>query len=117
MELPHYQKAQSHNDAQSDTDMSEIMLSLKRERQLREDEGKRKKGWIYQYRGLIKCCVCETEILASNKCSCSHKFCVFCFRYEDDPQSLKEIPDAERDELWKEVGGLSRCGEERKSDS
>lgn len=117
IELPHSPGAQSHSSAQSDADMSELMLSLKRKRQRREDEGKQKRGWIDRYRFLIKCCVCETEVLASNKCSCSHKFCVFCFRYEDDPELLQEIPDTERDELRKVVGGLSRCREECKSDS
>ena len=40
------QKAQPYSSAQSDTDLSEIVLSLKRERQRREEEDREKGGFI-----------------------------------------------------------------------
>lgn len=125
-ELPCRLKKQSQGSAQSDPDINALILSQKRERQRRGEEARRKGEWIR--RDPIKCCVCDTEILGSRMCFCSHVFCVFCFYYDKDPLLAIdkdpllaidcEIPDAEHDELWKEVRESPRCcREERESDS
>ena len=104
--------------SESDRD---LLLLLRRERQYKEDKARREGRRVK--RGAVRCCKCEIEILSSEKCSCEHKFCCCCFKYDDYPLSLNGLfptdydqgvaADTEYDNLWKVVREFlkSRKGE------
>lgn len=105
---------------------TDLLLSLKRERQYKEDEAKQEGRRVK--RSAVRCCECEIEILSS-RCSCRHEFCPACFYYNEHPlpppysplpndYNSGDIADAEYDDFWKETREILKSKrEERKSSS